>query len=100
MLKLIVHGLGAWIAVEAASGRYPRPLAVGLTMLVSRLGAPATLFAVAGYGLERLREAGAFEGWRPSAQPRTRRRPLARVGRRGKRRSTKTTDPIAPQTSG
>jgi len=72
MLKLFVHGLGAWFAIEAASGRYPRPIAVGLTMLVSRLGAPATLLAVAGYGLERLREAGAFE--RRPARPRQRRR--------------------------
>ncbi|WP_293798649.1 hypothetical protein [uncultured Bosea sp.] len=61
MMKLMVHALGAWFAVEAASGRYPRPVAVGLTMLVSRLGAPATAFAMAGYGLMRLKEAGAFE---------------------------------------
>lgn len=64
MIRLLVHGLGAWFAVEAASGRYPRPIAVGLTMLVARLGAPATAFAMAGYGLKRLRDAGAFEGWR------------------------------------
>ena len=69
-MKLLVHALGAWFVVEAASGRYPRPIAVGLTMLVSRLGAPATAFAMAGYGLLRLKEAGAFE----RAQPRTRRR--------------------------
>ncbi len=69
-MKLFVHALGAWFAVEAASGRYPRPVAVGLTMLVSRLGAPATAFAMVGYGLMRLREAGAFE----RVQPRTRRR--------------------------
>ncbi|KRE03945.1 hypothetical protein ASE61_10050 [Bosea sp. Root670] len=61
MMKLLVHALGAWFAVEAASGRYPRPVAVGLTMLVSRLGAPATAFAMLGYGLLRLQEAGAFE---------------------------------------
>lgn len=60
-MKLLVHALGAWFAVEAASGRYPRPVAVGLTMLVSRLGAPATAFAMLGYGLLRLQEAGAFE---------------------------------------
>ncbi|MGO4405407.1 hypothetical protein AB4Z10_14245 [Bosea sp. RAF48] len=83
MLKLFVHGLGAWFAVEAASGRYPRPIAVGLTMLVSRLGAPATLLAVAGYGLERLREAGAFEG-RP-ARPRQRHARPAVSARRGAR---------------
>lgn len=60
-MKLFVHALGAWFAVEAASGRYPRPVAVGLTMLVSRLGMPATAFAMVGYGLLRLQEAGAFE---------------------------------------
>ncbi len=74
-MKLVVHALGAWFAVEAASGRYPRPIAVGLTMLVSRLGAPATAFAMAGYGLMRLREAGAFE----RARPRPRRRRTGRA---------------------
>ena len=34
---------------------------LGTDMLVSRLGAPATAFAMAGYGLMRLKEAGAFE---------------------------------------
>lgn len=69
-MKLMVHALGAWFAVKAASGRYPRPVAVGLTMLVARLGAPATALAMAGYGLLRLREAGAFE--RGRAAPRRR----------------------------
>jgi len=69
-MKLMVHALGAWFAIEAASGRYPRPVAVGLTMLVSRLGTPATAFAILGYSLMRLKEAGAFE----RVQPQTRRR--------------------------
>ena len=72
MMKLMVHALGAWFAIEAASGRYPRPVAVGLTMLVSRLGAPATALAMAGYGLMRLKEAGAFERGRPQIRRRRR----------------------------
>lgn len=89
MLKLFVHGLGAWFAIEAASGRYPRPLAVGLTMLVSRLGAPATAFAMAGYGLKWLRDAGAFEGWQmPSPQPRRQRGAVARRKNAGNSRRT------------
>lgn len=70
MMKLMVHALGAWFAVEAAYGRYPRPVAVGLTMLVARLGAPATALAMAGYGLLRLKEAGAFERQRPPTRRR------------------------------
>ncbi|MGX5733516.1 hypothetical protein [Bosea thiooxidans] len=85
MMKLLVHGLGAWFAVEAASGRYPRPVAVGLTMLVTRLGAPAMAFAMAGYGLKRLQEAGAFEGWQSSRPAATRRRAPATAQRRGRR---------------
>ena len=85
MMKLLVHGLGAWFAVEAASGRYPRPVAVGLTMLVTRLGVPATAFAMVGYGLKRLQEAGAFEG-RQSRAAVTRRRAPATAQRRGRRR--------------
>lgn len=81
-MKLLVHALGAWLAVEAASGRYPRPIAVGLTMLVSRLGTPATLLALAGYGLKRLQEGGAF-ATRPARIRRRPRRPAegARTGR-------------------
>jgi len=95
MLKLFVHGLGAWFAIEAASGRYPRPIAVGLTMLVSRLGAPATLLAVAGYGLERLREAGAFES-RP-ARPRQR-RPVPAIARRSRARPVRPARDSSQQT--
>lgn len=69
-MKLLVHALGAWFVVEAASGRYPRPIAVGLTMLVSRLGAPATALAMAGYGLMRLKDAGAFERVQPQTRSR------------------------------
>jgi len=89
MMKLLVHGLGAWFAVEAASGRYPRPVAVGLTMLVTRLGAPATAFAMVGYGLKRLQEAGAFEGRRSRPRMPRRKAPAAaqRRGRRGVRTS-------------
>jgi hypothetical protein len=39
-------------------------------MLVARLGAPATAFAAVGYGLMRLKEAGAFERGRPRARRR------------------------------
>lgn len=89
MLKLLVHGLGAWFAVEAASGRYPRPVAVALTMLVTRLGAPATAFAMLGYGLKRLREGGAFEGWPDKRTPARRRLPATAQprNRRGVRTS-------------
>jgi len=87
MLKLFVHGLGAWFAVEAASGRYPRPVAVGLTMLVSRLGAPATALAMAGYGVKWLKDAGAFEGWQAPRAARSRRPPLAAAPRGCRTRS-------------
>lgn len=80
-MKLLVHALGAWVTVEAASGRYPRPLAIGLTMLVSRLGAPTAALALAGFALKRLDEAGAFEGLRkPIRRTSTRTRRLAKSG--------------------
>ncbi|CAM5767540.1 hypothetical protein [Bosea minatitlanensis] len=78
-MKLLVHLLGAWVSVEAASGRYPRPLAIGLTMLVSRLGAPTAALTVAGYALKRLNEAGAFDRLRKPA-----RRAEAKAGRLAK----------------
>lgn len=63
-MKLLVNALGAWVAVRAAEGHYPRPVAIGLTMLVSRLGAPAAALAIAGYALKRLDEAGAFDDFK------------------------------------
>lgn len=69
-MNLLVHALGAYIAAEAASGRYPRPVAVGLGMLVSRLGTPTLAVALLGYALKHLNDGGAFA----QSSPRTRRR--------------------------
>ena len=69
-MNLFVHAIGAYIAAEAASGRYPRPVAVGLGMLVSRLGTPTLAIAVMGYALKHLNEGGAFA----QSSSRTRRR--------------------------
>lgn len=60
-MNLLVHAVGAWIAAEAASGRYPRPVAVGLSMLVSRLGAPTAMMTLAAFAFKRLNQAGAFD---------------------------------------
>lgn len=60
-MRLLVHLLGAWIASEAASGRYPRPVAIGLAMLVSRLGTPTITAMLAALALKRLREGGVFD---------------------------------------
>lgn len=61
-MKLLVHSLGAWLAVEAASGRFSRPVAVGLAMLVSRLGGPTAALTLAGFAIKQLHDAGAFDG--------------------------------------
>jgi len=60
-MNLFVHMLGAWFATEAASGRFSRPVAVGIAMLVSRLGAPAAALTLAGLAYKKLRDEGAFE---------------------------------------
>lgn len=60
-MNLFVHALGAWFATEAATGRYPRPVAVGIAMLVSRLGAPAAALTLAALIYKKLRDEGAFE---------------------------------------
>ncbi len=60
-MRLLVHLLGAWMASEAASGRYPRPVAIGLAMLVSRLGPPAIAATALTYAFKHLREGGAFD---------------------------------------
>lgn len=73
-MNLLVHALGAWLATEAASGRYPRPVAVGLAMLVSRLGAPTAALALAGFAFKKLREGGAFEGGGSNRSSRTNQR--------------------------
>jgi len=64
-MNLLVHALGAWFATEAASGRYSRPVAVGIAMLVSRLGAPTAALALAGLVYKKLRDEGAFQKLQP-----------------------------------
>ncbi|PZO02596.1 MAG: hypothetical protein DCF30_04835 [Hyphomicrobiales bacterium] len=64
-MNLLVPIVGAWIASEAASGRYPRPVAVGLSMLVSRLGAPTAAMTILAFAFKRLNDAGAFERLKP-----------------------------------
>ena len=71
-MNLFVHALGAWFATEAASGRYSRPVAVGIAMLVSRLGAPTAALTVAGLIYKKLRDEGAFERIASAAPPRRR----------------------------
>lgn len=71
-MRLLVHLVGAWVASEAASGRYPRPLSLGMQLLVSRLGPQTALMALAGYAIQSLNEGGAFRPLR--AQPKRRRR--------------------------
>lgn len=60
-MRLLVHLVGAWIATEAATGRYPRPVAIGLAMLVSRLGPPTIVATLAALAFKSLREGGAFD---------------------------------------
>lgn len=71
-MRLLVHLVGAWVASEAASGRYPRPLSLGMQLLVSRLGPQTALMALAGYAIQSLNEGGAFGPRRASARKRRR----------------------------
>lgn len=71
-MKLLVHLVGAWVASEAASGRYPRPVSLGMQLLVSRLGPQTALMALAGYAIQSLNEGGAFGPRRALARKRRR----------------------------
>lgn len=79
-MRLLVHLVGAWVAAEAASGRYPKPVSLALGVLVSRLGPPTAMMALAGYAIHKLREGGAFDKIIPAAESRLRER-----GRRRRR---------------
>jgi hypothetical protein len=72
-MNLFVHAVGAWVAAEAAAGRYPRPVAIGLAMLVSRLGAPTAMMTLAAFAFKRLDQAGAFERLKPAPANKSRR---------------------------
>lgn len=71
-MRFLVHLVGAWVASEAASGRYPRPLSLGMQLLVSRLGPQTALMALAGYAIQSLNEGGAFGPRRTPARKRRR----------------------------
>lgn len=60
-MKLLVHLVGAWAASEVATGRYPKPVALAIGALVARLGPPTAMLALAGYAIDSLNKAGAFE---------------------------------------
>ena len=75
-MNLLVHALGAWFATQAASGRYSRPVAVGIAMLVSRLGAPTAVLTLAGLAYLKLKQEGAFDQARTPRAAR-RREPVA-----------------------
>lgn len=77
-MRLLVHLVGAWVAAEAASGRYPRPVSLALGALVARLGPPTALMALAGCTIQRLYEGGVFDNYRPRPASRVR----ARVAKR------------------
>lgn len=79
-MNLLVHAVGAYIAAEAAAGRYPRPVAVGLGMLVSRLGTPTLAIALMGYALKQLNDGGAFAQSAAASRVRRRRGYRNRVG--------------------
>jgi hypothetical protein len=69
-MNFLVHALGAWFAAEAASGRYSRPDAVGIAMLVSRLGTPTAVLALGALAYRKLRSEGAFERLNPAVPAR------------------------------
>lgn len=75
-MKLLVHLVGAWAASEVATGRYPKPVALAIGALVARLGPPTALLALAGYAIDSLNKAGAFDrhGNSPYKPARTARR--------------------------
>ncbi|POR45867.1 hypothetical protein [Bosea psychrotolerans] len=59
-MKFFVHALGAWFAAEAASGRYSRPVTMGIAMLVARLGTPTLALMLGSLIYKKLRSEGAF----------------------------------------
>lgn len=67
-MKLLVHLVGAWAASEVATGRYPKPVALAIGALVARLGPPTAMLALAGYAIDSLNKAGAFDRRAPAAR--------------------------------
>lgn len=61
-MKFLVHLVGAWAASEVATGRYPKPVALAIGLLVSRLGPPTAMLALVGYAVDSMKQAGVFEG--------------------------------------
>jgi hypothetical protein len=72
-MKFFVHALGAWFAAGAASGRYSRPVTIGIAMLVARLGTPTLALMLGSLIYKKLRSEGAFERLQtvPARKPRT-----------------------------
>lgn len=78
-MPLLVQLAGLWIARDIAAGKYPPKLAIPLSLLISRLGAPGLLAGVVGLALDRysdLKKDGAKR--RPTSRRKPRRQASAK----------------------
>lgn len=78
-MPILVQLVAMWVAKDIAAGRYPAKIAVPLSLLVSRLGAPGLLAGALGMAWNAYREQRTTGKARPQAQRRT---AAAKKGRR------------------
>ncbi len=55
-MPILIQLAAMWVAKDIAAGRYPAKIAIPLSMLVSRVGAPGLVVGAIGMALNALRE--------------------------------------------
>ena len=78
-MPILVQLVAMWVAKDVAAGRYPAKIAVPLSLLLSRLGAPGLLAGALGMAWNAYRDQRTTQSAR--SQPR-RRTAAAKRGRR------------------
>ena len=56
-MRLMVHFIGLWVARDIAEGRYPKPLALPLGVLIARLRTPPLAIALFSFVLFEMQRA-------------------------------------------
>lgn len=77
-MPILIQLAAMWVAKDIAAGRYPAKIAIPLSMLVSRVGAPGFVVGAIGMALNALRE-GRATGTGQTSRERKAAKPKPRV---------------------
>lgn len=70
-MPILLQLVAMWVAKDIAAGRYPTKVAIPLSLLVSRVGAPGLVVGAIGLALNAFRDGRTTATGRPSRRRKT-----------------------------